>query len=304
MTETKYQGVQLAKHWTGWPAGVAYVSVEPKLDGYRLSALIEADGSVSFRCREPEPPKWVEHLGHIALEVQELSLGPGWMLDGEIMAADWNETSKLLRTFRENMTHYDMLTLSQEIKFNVFDVVNLNEIQPLPPQGRQRKTRQQYPVAQRLRRVLLEGLFGGSREAAWALQLVPSFEAFEPEQVDTIYAQCCRDFEGAIVKLPHAPYVFDRTENWLKIKPTETMELTLTHVVEGQGKHVGRLGALVGLTSMGKEVSVGTGFSDAQREGLWAARDLLPGLVCEITAQSGKVATARHPVFQRIRDLG
>lgn len=297
-----FQGCQLAEHWQGWPEQVDYVSVEPKLDGYRLTAVVQPDDSVSFFCREPEPPKWIEHLDHIAREVQELGLEPGYMLDGEIMAADWNETSKLLRTYRDNMTHAEAQRVSDEVKFYVFDAVDLNNLVRKPPVGRQRKPRLTYDVPQCERRGFLEGRI--NPEPGWAVQLVPSLRAYSQEQVDQHYAWCCERYEGAIVKLPHAPYGFIRNDHWQKIKPLETLELVLTAAVEGEGKHVGRLGALVGLDPKGQEVRVGTGFSDAERERLWALRATLPGLRVEISKQAGKVATARHPVYLRLRDVG
>lgn len=298
----EYKGCQLANHWDGWIAGLDYVIVEPKVDGYRLNAVVEEDGSVSLRCREAEPPKWIEHLGHIAQEISDLGLEPGMMLDGEVMAADWNETSKLLRTFREGMDEDDRERIRQEVKMHVFDLIDLKRLETRAPVGRQRKPRIVDPTPQEQRTMAVCELVGSFPRSA--LQRLPGKLCTSVEEVDAVYAEFCQAYEGAIVKHPLEPYYMNRSDAWLKIKPTTTVEITLTGAVEGEGKHKGRLGALVGKTPLGVEVRVGTGFDDAERARLWAMRDQLPGMKCEISHQSGKVATARHPVFMRLRDLG
>jgi ATP-dependent DNA ligase len=305
MLGSEFRGCQLANTWTGWPEGYDVVHVEPKLDGYRLSAIIREDGSVAFFCREPEPPKWIEHLGHIAAEIQELGLEPGHMLDGEVMAADWNETSKLLRTYREGMLEYTKAIIRREVKFFVFDLIRMGEVRPVAPVGRQRKWRHVYDVPQAERRAHLLAVLGEDREKGWSVQALPSFECTTPEGVMSTFVAMCKDFEGAIVKLPDAPYKLDdRNDGWLKIKPTETRELTIEKVVEGNGEMQGMAGAIQGTDDAGVYVSVGSGISKALRAKLWAERDLLIGQRLEFKHQTGKVAAARHPVFIRIRDLG
>lgn len=58
--------------------------------------------------------------------------------------------------------------------------------------------------------------------------------------------------------------VLRQGDTWLKVKPTYTYDVEVTGIIEGTGKHKGRMGALV--TPMGK---VGTGFSDAERYDFW-----------------------------------
>lgn len=58
--------------------------------------------------------------------------------------------------------------------------------------------------------------------------------------------------------------ILRQEDKWLKVKPAETYDVKITGIIEGKGKHKGRLGAL--MTDMGK---VGTGFSDSERQNLW-----------------------------------
>lgn len=59
-----------------------------------------------------------------------------------------------------------------------------------------------------------------------------------------------------------------------KVKPKETYDVSVTGMIEGTGKHKGRMGAL--LTSKGK---VGTGFTDEERERWW---EFFMGCPCTI----------------------
>ncbi|MEE8597957.1 MAG: hypothetical protein V3S69_00265 [Dehalococcoidales bacterium] len=83
------------------------------------------------------------------------------------------------------------------------------------------------------------------------------------------------------------------------IKPSETHDVLVTDVIEGTGKYVGMMGAL--MTPMGK---VGTGFTDADRKWFWDTRIVnkdLPLLIeveCMSVTKNGKF---RHARFKRIR---
>lgn len=93
--------------------------------------------------------------------------------------------------------------------------------------------------------------------------------------------------------------VLRRDNQWIKVKPQETHDVAITGFVEGRGKHLGRLGYVN--TARG---DVGSGFTDNEREILWAeARaERLVGQVIEVSCQeitpSGQF---RHPFFVRMR---
>lgn len=93
--------------------------------------------------------------------------------------------------------------------------------------------------------------------------------------------------------------VLRRGDLWLKVKPAETHDVPITGWVEGRGRHCGRLGFVT--TTRG---AVGSGFTDLEREILWAEakEGRLVGQVIEVSCMlctsSGKF---RHPVFVRMR---
>jgi ATP-dependent DNA ligase len=81
---------------------------------------------------------------------------------------------------------------------------------------------------------------------------------------------------------------------WIKCKPVVTLDLVVTGIQPGCGKHTGRMGALI--TSMGK---IGTGFTDVDRVVL--NKDII-GKTIEVSymelTTDGKL---RHPRFVRTR---
>jgi ATP-dependent DNA ligase len=98
------------------------------------------------------------------------------------------------------------------------------------------------------------------------------------------------DYEGLVLR---------QSNRWLKVKPAETHDVTITGFVEGNGKHLGRLGHVT--TDKG---AIGSGFSDVEREILWAEAkaERLVGQVIEVSCMeftpSGQF---RHPSFVRLR---
>lgn len=99
--------------------------------------------------------------------------------------------------------------------------------------------------------------------------------------------------------LAYEGLVLRQGDCWIKIKPEETHDVTITGYVEGTGKHLGRLGYVT--TPKG---AVGTGFSDTEREILWAEAQAgtLVGQVIEVSCmQFTPIGQFRHPVFVRTR---
>ena len=116
-------------------------------------------------------------------------------------------------------------------------------------------------------------------------------------------------YEGIMLKDPDAPYECKRSTAWLKLKPFIEVTLEVIGFEEGTGKNVGRLGALVG---RGQEdgrlitVNVGSGYSDALRDDIWANRNNVTGQMFEARAdavtqaQNGEYSL-RFPRFLRFR---
>jgi DNA ligase 1 len=72
--------------------------------------------------------------------------------------------------------------------------------------------------------------------------------------------------EGLMLREPGSNYEIGRSTSLLKVKTFHDAEATVVGIQNGKGKHKGRMGALIVHLADGTEFSVGTGFSDKQRE--------------------------------------
>lgn len=72
--------------------------------------------------------------------------------------------------------------------------------------------------------------------------------------------------EGLMMREPRSRYEVGRSSSLLKVKSFHDAEAKVMEHLPGTGKHKGRLGALLVEMPDGTRFSVGTGFSDAERE--------------------------------------
>jgi DNA ligase-1 len=238
--------------------------VEPKLDGVRC---VMFRGLAVTRAGKPIPS-----VSDIARHFASLPFA----LDGELMLPG--------RKFEGTVGEVRQTKrISETLVYNVFDAI--------PASG------EQTPFIER-RGVVLEATSG-----AWSHERV----ARTPfDLVDDPHAACAHaladGFEGIMLKDPAAPYRPGRTRSTLKMKPWLDTNATVLEVIAGEGKHEGRLGALVVQTEAGVRCKVGTGFSDGERAALWANRDTVAGSVVELVYQElTERGALRFPTFRRIR---
>jgi DNA ligase 1 len=72
--------------------------------------------------------------------------------------------------------------------------------------------------------------------------------------------------EGVMLRQPGSAYEAGRSPTLLKVKPFDDAEATVIAHEPGKGKFAGKLGALRVRTDDGREFSIGSGFTDADRE--------------------------------------
>jgi DNA ligase-1 len=72
--------------------------------------------------------------------------------------------------------------------------------------------------------------------------------------------------EGLMLRQPESAYEPRRSPTLLKVKPYDDAEATVIAHEPGKGKFAGKLGALRVRTDDGREFSIGSGFTDGQRE--------------------------------------
>jgi DNA ligase-1 len=72
--------------------------------------------------------------------------------------------------------------------------------------------------------------------------------------------------EGLMLHRGSSIYRGERNADLLKFKPFDDAEARVISIVGGQGKHSGRMGALVVEAPDGRRFKLGGGFTDAQRD--------------------------------------
>ena len=114
--------------------------------------------------------------------------------------------------------------------------------------------------------------------------------------------------EGIMINIYDAPYDFKRTNNLLKVKKFQDMELKITGFEEGTGKNQGKLGAFI-CEYKGNTVKVGSGLSDEEREEFWKNKETLLNKLITVKyfeetydSKTG-LPSLRFPTFLRFREL-
>ncbi len=103
--------------------------------------------------------------------------------------------------------------------------------------------------------------------------------------------------EGLMLRQPSSAYEAGRSPTLLKVKTFHDAEGVVVEHLAGKGRHAGRLGAVVVELPGGLTFSVGTGFSDAQRERPPAVGSTITYRYQELTDRG----VPRFPSFVRVR---
>ncbi|HVR50596.1 MAG TPA: DNA ligase, partial [Pseudorhodoferax sp.] len=104
--------------------------------------------------------------------------------------------------------------------------------------------------------------------------------------------------EGLMLHLGRAPYRGERSDDLLKFKPYDDAEARVLAHLPGQGRHAGRLGALLVETGEGQRFKLGGGFTDAQRAAPPPVGSLVTYRYHGLTASG----LPRHARFVRLRE--
>jgi len=301
-------GCQLATNSEGRPEMKGIKRLEPKLDGVRMLLMVipSDSGEVTTICFSRNG-KQFDNFGHIEEQVRNnwvkmvrkagtSNLSMGFVLDGEVIGNSFQELMRQARR-KENVQAEDSV-------FNVFDILPLDAFREGHWNNQLEKRikilEDMRPVIDNMPNVeLLPHIMVDLDTAAGRDQL----DRYAKDQVNL-------GFEGIMIKELQAPYICKRSTDWMKWKPTITVDLEVVGIEEGTGRNLGRLGALVchGIDD-GKEitVNVGSGFSDGDRDDYWTNRNMVIGRTAEvlcdvITQNQDGTYSLRFPRFVRFRD--
>jgi DNA ligase-1 len=249
--------------------------LEPKLDGVRVLTVINVENKTAIMYSRNG--KLLENFSHItaAIEANINLFERSIVLDGEMISSSFQALMK--------QVHRKSDVQSQDATLMAFDVLPLKDFMAGESQLGQRH---RSLALQKMKPIL---------DKVGSIDIIPQkevdldsyvgeleFKQYNKEAIDA-------GFEGIMIKDVDAVYESKRSRSWLKMKPFIEVSLTAVAVEEGTGKNAGRMGAvLFEGTDDGKfiSVSVGGGWSDKDRDDIWATKDQVLGQIGEVRADA------------------
>lgn len=273
-------------------------AIETKYDGVRILAEQNLNGTFSIYSRGGKRLQSIDIAFREKLKfflqayATRFGMTDRILVDAEFIVGDFISTVSAARK------HATVL----EGTLYIFDVYNGFPLQ-------------YYKRKEQIKRILMDNPSLTSSHIT--LQPTEYTFAQTPEQIDQAYKDHLdKGLEGLMLKVFDSPYEFRRSKYWLKLKEENTLDLTVFNAFEGEGKYVGMLG---GLLAVHKDimVSIGTGFTDAQRRDLWedyigdikkramnqSSEFKLLNRIIEVSYQKlTERGSLRHARFKRFRD--
>lgn len=245
-------------------------AITTKLDGFRLIAIKDEAGHISFYSRVGKRIK-----GLVEIEEEFNSAFPaGCVFDGELTISNYFELeSKEAYKAASKIISQKGETPKTGLTYRVFDAMYIDE-------WREQNCTHTYDE----RRNLLEGLFGYAPAPIPHIDLLPVlYKGDDVSKVQELLDQVvAAGGEGVMINLLDSLYRFTRCWDIMKVKKFQSLDLEVIGVEEGSGRLAGTLGAILVRYKGGNTVRVGSGFSDEERALYWADPSLILHKVCEI----------------------
>jgi len=291
-------GVMLAEKYFSYPTAVQNKRfyITEKLDGCRAFVTVE-------HCRDDEEPEIhiysrtgrpYDGLVDIEHELYWVARNEkrDFYLDGELIITNrdampskeaFKQTSQILRTDGEK----------HGITFNVFDYLSRDEW------IKKKGTRPYWA-----RREWLDDM----RFFSDAVKIVPVL--YSGTDVEQIYRchddEKAKQHEGIMINLSDAVYEFKRTKSLLKVKTMNDVDLKVVGANRGIGRNFNTLGSLI-VDFDGTEVAVGSGFTQNERDYIWADVNSYIGRIAiiqyfEVITNKDGTKSLRFPIFKGWRN--
>jgi len=262
--------------------------VEPKLDGLRCVA-VKHSGEVTMFTRNGTV---LETLPRIK-SLLEAAPWDEFILDGEVMGADWNESASVVMSRKKSKDDSNMV-------FHVFDALPFEDW---------RDQKSHLDLEDRLE--LAKELVSQVGDPA-VVQVQGRLVNDQEELLAAYLHDTDAGYEGIMVKDLAAPYLFKRSSNIRKMKPIMTHELVICGHYEGRrgSKREGLFGGFNAIASNGVITRVGSGFTDKLKSEIQLNPESYLGKIIECECQpdpntpDGLTAEGklRFPIFSRFRD--
>ena len=258
--------------------GRSEVAVEPKLDGIRCFAIVENGDALLYARSGKLITNFDDTIG------TELSLLPDGCYDGEIMGEDF--VALMRQAYRKENV------ITEGTYLALFDFLPLAEW----------KSREAVISCRERFVTLCTNLqsAGALKYVCHVMRYITSANYDDIKQWHDEFVE--KGYEGAMIKDLDAPYKFGRGPEVMKLKAFHDADLKIKRLLEGTGKHSGKLGSVV-VDYNGVEVQVGSGFSDELRETIWSAPDNFLDRMIEVRYQEVTPdGSLRFPTFVCFRN--
>lgn len=269
-------GVHLASDGSGKEQLMKDSYIEYKYDGVRCITVVK-DNKITYYTRNG---KEIDHRT-IPDEVHEILNVPefqGLVFDGELMSKSFQELMQRINK------RYQWEV--KDIYYAIFDVLPYEEF--ITGESK-------LPLVER--REYLDRIMKDNPDFFWATQIqIVNYDEADLSADDgqhnlNFYLEVAKTlkFEGLVVKDKKSLWKAGRDNSWLKVKPFIEVSLNVIDIVQGTGKNKDRMGNIICEgTDYGKKVSVsvGSGFTDEQRQEIWDNKDSYIGMIAEIRADA------------------
>ena len=264
------------------------IAIEPKLDGIRCFAVVENNNCILYARSGKQIINFDDTIGKELIE-----LGEG-CYDGEIMGEDF------ISLMRQAYRKADIDTSGTYLA--LFDYLPLSEW---------RSKKSTMSTFQRYDELLSR--LSGTATTSIGMGVHNKYTYIKPVERKYVNANLAlienihdeyvdQGYEGIMIKDIDATYKFGRGWEVMKYKAFHDVDLPIQQLLEGTGKHLGKLGSVV-VCFNGVDVQVGSGFSDILRSKIWNDKDLFVGKMIEVRYQEVTPdGSLRFPTFVCFRN--
>lgn len=238
--------------------------VDVKLDGVRVITILYPNGKCDQYSRNG---KELHNFSHIKEQFKKFCdyIDEPMIFDGEVMSTSFQDL--MTQVYRKDNINSDDAVLF------LFDCLTLSEFN----NGISKRNQSE-------RKCTLSFLFDKIKKPKnielLGYRIIDDIESDEGQNtLKELNDHALKEkYEGIMIKDYDAPYECKRSTNWLKFKPSITVDLKLIDMIEGTGKYENSLGSFLceGYhEDKFVRVNVGSGFSDDQRKEFWLNRNRL-----------------------------
>lgn len=263
--------------------GLKWLYYNQKIDGVRCKVEVRGKGDIKFFSRDGlEMEEFL--VENIRYEIEKnYHIFAGRDLDAEIHS---DQFQKLMRIYRRKNVDMDSIYIRNSTRLAIFDLIDIGD----------------RPLYERVG--AMQGLSDMIKKPRF-LSFV-TYHKIEADylKIGVVARQRIKaGEEGIIVKNPIGRYEYKRSNQWLKFKNKDTIDLKITgwYYGEPNTEFEHGLGGLI-LDYQGNELRCGSGFSRDERFELIKVADSLIDEIAELSfMEETKTGSLRHPVFEKLR---